>query len=115
MNQAPITSDKEWEEDELMGLLQDACMVKCHKLQDDIKRGVNTVWYNKELLHEAGLTQAVYEAVGSLVDLYDANGGLDGFEVAINTEIERITANNKYRYYKENTNDTQENQPVPQP
>lgn len=90
-----ITSDKEWEEDELLGLLQDVCLTRCELMQANIKRGIDVLWHDETLLHEVSLTPAVYQAVGCLVDLYDTCNGLDGFETAINKAVDEIVNNNK--------------------
>lgn len=100
-NWVPITGDGEWEEDELLSLVMDACYIICKKQNEDITKGINVIWYDNSLLYAGNLCQKAMEDEGSLVDKYDELGGLEQFENWMNMKIKTVVDTNKYKYYKE--------------
>lgn len=97
------TRDGEWTEDELLGLVMDACLAVCVDIREDIARGVNVVWYDKSLLHEEIICQKVTDGK-SMVDIYDLSANtpnecLVGFEGWMNTAISNEVASNQYKHY----------------
>lgn len=94
-----VTNDEEWDEDELLSLVMDACYKICKKLNEGIKHGINTAWYDNSLLHDGNLCQKIMENEGSLVDRYNELGGLEQFEDWIGLKIDAVVKSNKYQYY----------------
>lgn len=104
MYKTPITSDGEWEEDELLSLVMDECYRVCKRLNEDIAKGVNVAWYDNSLLYAGNLCQ---KAVGenSMVDKYNELGGLDQFEDWMREEVNKTVENNRYKHYRRAENE----------
>ena len=99
MYKIPITSDGEWEEDELLSLVMDECYRVCERLNEDIAQGVNIAWYDNSLLYASNLYQEVAGEI-SMVDKYDELGGLDQFEDWMREEVNKTVEGNRYKHYR---------------
>ena len=99
MYKIPITSDGEWEEDELLSLVMDECYRVCERLNEDIAQGVNIAWYDNSLLYASNLYQEVAGEI-SMVDKYDELGGLDQFENWMREEVNKTVEGNRYKHYR---------------
>ena len=99
MYKIPITSDGEWEEDELLSLVMDECYRGCERLNEDIAQGVNIAWYDNSLLYASNLYQEVAGEI-SMVDKYDELGGLDHFEDWMREEVNKTVEGNRYKHYR---------------
>lgn len=96
----PITSDGEWEEDELAGLCKDECMRQLDVIKAKMAKGQDVVWYNKTLLNTMDLYVAVFGDV-CLCDQYDEIRDLESFEVWAANQIRNTINMNKYKHYVE--------------
>ena len=99
MYKIPITSDGEWEEDELLSLVMDECYRVCERLNEDIAQGVNIAWDDNSLLYASNLYQEVAGEI-SMVDKYDELGGLDQFENWMREEVNKTVEGNRYKHYR---------------